>query len=74
MKKLNQEQKDLLTLVASNPGLNTSDYASLRGDKQAYESNLRDRLFTLRERGEVRCIECVSSPRWVVERRWYPTV
>lgn len=72
MRTLNQKQKDLLALVTDNPGLNTWGYCELRGDHTAYPSDLRDRLFRLANRGLIRFIECVSSPRWVVERRWYP--
>lgn len=74
MRKLSQEQQDLLSLVYSNPGLNTWGYCKLRSDRTTYPSNLRDRLFRLADRGLVRCLECVSDPRRVIERRWYPAV
>ena len=41
---------ELKFLLANGPK-NTHQLAQLRGDYQAYESNLRDRLFRLADRG-----------------------
>jgi hypothetical protein len=51
---MNAYQNELLSQVkfflADSPK-NTHQIARLRGDYQAYESNLRDRLFRLADRG-----------------------
>jgi hypothetical protein len=73
MRKLTKRQEGLLAIVRENPGLNTHRLAQLCGHRQAYESCLRDRLFTLAERGLVQAVEKKGAyERWVVERRWYP--
>ncbi len=72
MRRLSENQKRLLQLVRKNPGLNTSQLATLRRDWQAYESYLRDRLFRLADRGLVRFEERQGNEGWVIERKWFP--
>ena len=47
MKKLTNKQINLLATLAKFNNSNTHELAYYRGDRQAYESNLRDRLFRL---------------------------
>jgi hypothetical protein len=73
MKKLTAKQTNLLNLVKRNSGANTHQLAQARKDRQAYESNLRDRLFTLSRLGLVRSEEKFSPNHasWVIERKWF---
>ena len=72
MKKLTEKQTELLCNLCACEGGNTHQIAAHRGDRQNYESNLRDRLFRLAERGLARYFECVGKSG-VTERRWYLT-
>jgi len=74
MKNLTAKQASLLLRVINNPGLNTHQIAELRGDRQAYESCLRDRLFTLASYGVIREISGVGLRFGVEQRRWYPII
>lgn len=47
MRKLTGLQLSLLQLVKDHNNSNTHQLATYNGDRQAYESNLRDRLFRL---------------------------
>lgn len=72
MKKLTTKQSSLLSLVKNFSGSNTHELAQLRGDRQAYESNLRDRLFNLEKLGLIKSVETksVKNPHWVISRVW----
>ena len=74
MKKLTGNQENLLWLVRSNQGKNTSGLRSIRGDSQAYDSALRNRLMRLAKRGLITYMECIVIGKWgnkfVCERRW----
>jgi hypothetical protein len=70
VKNLTDYQKRLLAEIKANPGLTTAGLRRLRGDRQAYESNLRDRLFRLAEKGLLRYEE-KNGRSAVIERRWF---
>lgn len=72
MKKLNANQIELLKFVAENPGVCTHALARKRGDRQPYESNLRDRLLRLKVRGLVRYDEKKINSH-VIRRDWWIT-
>jgi predicted transcriptional regulator len=67
---MTSKQQSLLNTVEANPGLTTHALATLRGDYQAYETSLRDRLFRLADRGVIR-FEEKKAGRQVVARRWF---
>lgn len=72
LKTLTNKQTALLNLVRANPGQTTAALRRLNGDRQAYETNLRDRLFRLAERGLIRFDEKLGkNDLIVVERRWF---
>jgi len=72
LRTLTNKQFVLLSLVKLNPGQTTAALRRLNGDRQAYESNLRDRLFRLAERGLIRFEEKRGMHGLiVVERRWF---
>jgi hypothetical protein len=52
-KMLTKKQTNLLSTLRACNGSNTHKIAEHRGDFQAYESTLRDRLFRLAEKGLV---------------------
>lgn len=60
-------QKDLIAelkgILADGPK-NTHQIAMARGDYQAYETNLRDRLFCLAERGVLKFQETTRGRFW----------
>lgn len=74
MQRLTSYQCDLLsdlqTILADGPK-NTHRIAVARGDRQAYETNLRNRLFVLADKGyltvETMPCQCYG---WAAERRW----
>jgi len=68
-----KRQKELLQLVKNNQGCNTHQLAQLRGDRQAYETYLRDRLFTLVSKGKLRYEEVYGECGFVIQRCWYIT-
>jgi predicted transcriptional regulator len=63
MKTLNENQIELLKFVAENTGVCTHEMARRRGDRQPYESNLRDRLYRLKVRGLIRSEEIKINSR-----------
>jgi hypothetical protein len=67
---MTRKQQSLLRTVEANPGLTTHALATIRGDCQAYETSLRDRLFRLADRGVVRFEEKKIGGR-VGARRWF---
>jgi len=69
MKKLNKRQQNLLSQLHEHGPCNTHQLAVARGDQQAYESHLRDRLLRLYERGAIWYEEVWVGTR-VVERIW----
>ena len=72
MIKLNNKQIALLGLLATYTDKNTHELATIRRDRQAFESNLRDRLFRLEKNGLVKSTSIVSTknPNWTVKRFW----
>ena len=51
--KLTKQQAGLLEILAEKGSVNTHQLAVHLGHRQAYETNLRDRLFRLESRGLV---------------------
>jgi len=77
MKKITQDQKDLLAVVAQLSGSNTKqirEYLAARDGerwwRQAYESHLRNRLFRLQP---LLKFEEITRGSHVVSRRWFIT-
>jgi hypothetical protein len=63
-KKLTAAQSSLADLVTKNPGLNTHRLAVLRGDLQAYESQLKNRLRWLEKQGIVKSAKVGRETQW----------
>ncbi len=58
--------------ILANGPKNTHQIAQARGDRQAYESYLRNRLFRLVHAGllDVQTTQCSPDSGWVIERKW----
>lgn len=70
------DQRELLGWLSETQEQNTKQIREARGDRQSYESPLRDRLFRLRDRGFVACrvVSPDEKPDYVRARYWLRTV
>ena len=64
--KITKRQAGLLEILAETGSVNTHQLAVHIGHRQAYETNLRDRLFRLESRGLVASTKTTKGRFWKV--------